>query len=306
MPQKQKMNQVMSGIILLMLGVLALILTLLLALIPTEGGTAVSPWLGEYRYNSLSLESPIANAVLWLLIPIPALIALKGGIWRLSMAIEIRMSTLEYKPNTIWSKIAGLIQIIDIVNTGLFLLLFLFLLTLSLHELWYAPKAVTVKIICYVVTLVIFFLTRKKIEGLSVSLNRKIERGLPTYTLTQDGVIIKLVTMWNKKHPDPIPVHIRFDEIDDLQVLTYLEADSFLQYNIGPDLNLGLQQTKDLAKYVKGEISRPGVYAFGGAGSSGSNRVLIRGPQLFYMLTFDNDDGSNLVRAYRSYKESLN
>jgi hypothetical protein len=304
MAQKQRINQVMSGIGLLMIGVLALVFTLFLALTPPQGGTAVSPWLGKYHYYSLTLESPIANALLWLLVPIPALISLKGGIWRLRRALEIRQSTLEYKANTIWSKIAILIQFKDIIDNGLFLLLFLALLTISLHEFWYAPKAFTINCFCYMATLIIYFLTRKKLEGLWSSLNRKIEKGMPSYTLTEDGVTIKLVTMWNKKHPDPSPVHIKYNEIDDLQVFTYLEADSVLKYNIGADLNLGVQQTKDFAQYVKGEISRPSVYAFGGAGGSNGNRVLIRGPQLFYMLTFDNDDGSNLVQAYRSYKES--
>lgn len=124
---------------------------------------------------------------------------------------------------------------------------------------------------------------------------------LPTYQLTEDGVTIKLFTMANKKHPNPKPVHIRFDEVDDLQVLTYTEAEALLKYNIGPDLQLSVRQVKDTAAYLKGEIPRPSVYTFGDAKS---DCVLIRGPALFYMIAFDTDNVSDLIEAYRSFKAS--
>ncbi len=111
--------------------------------------------------------------------------------------------------------------------------------------------------------------------------------------------------MWNKKRPDPPPVFIGFDETEQLEVFTYTEADAFLKYKVGPVLELGVRQTRDFMRYVKGEIPRPSVYAFGGAGSNGDRRVLIRGPELFYMVTFDTDDVSDLIEAYHSYKATV-
>jgi len=302
--QRQKINQVMTGIGLFMLGVLVLIFTLYLALTPPQGGPTVSPLLGEYRFQSLTLESPIANAVLWFLLPVTWLFCFYGGIWRIRDGIKMRQSALDYKPQTFWSKIATFLQFRDILNTGFFLLLFLVLLGFSLHEFWYAQKAFTANLFFYILAVVIYIFTRKKIANLWASSRRKMERGLPTYTLTEDGLTIKLVTMWNKKQPDPPPVQIRFKEIDDLQVLTYVEAEAFLRYNIGPNLNIGVQQAKDYAQYVKGKIRRPNVYTFGAAANNDMN-VVIRGPELFYMLTFDTNDVSDLVEAYRAYKDAV-
>lgn len=303
MAQRQKVNQVMTGIGLLMLGVLALIFTLYLALTPSQGGTTVSPLLGEYHFNSLTLDSPIANAFLWFLIPSTWLFCFHGGIWRIRDGVKMRPSTLDYQPQTFWSKIATFLQFRDILNTGFFLLLFLVLLVFSMHEFWYAQKAFTVNLFFYVLAVVIYVFTRKKIADIWASFKRKMQKGLPTYTLTEDGLTIKLVTMWNKKQPDPPPVQISFKEIDDLLVLTFIEAEAFLRYNIGPDLNISVQQAKDYAQYVKGKIPRPSVYTFGAPANNDMN-VVIRGPKLFYMLTFDTNDVSDLIEAYRSYKES--
>jgi len=304
MAQRQKMNQVMTGIGLLMLAVLAFIFTFSLALTPLQEGTAVSPILGEYHYSSLSLESPLANALLWLLMPVPALVALKGGIWRLKRGLEIRKSALAHKPQTVWASIGTFLQFRDIFNTGFFMLLFLALLALLLHFLWYGPKAISANILFYLVTIVVYFLMRKRITSFLDSVSQKILKGLPTYTLTDNGVTIKLITMSNHKQPAPPPVHISFEEIEDLQVLTYVEAESYLRYNIGPDLNIGIKQAKDYAQYVKGNITRPSVYTFG-APSSNDMNVVIRGPELFYMLVFDAVDLSDLVEAYRSYQEKM-
>ncbi|MDA8226824.1 MAG: hypothetical protein M0T74_03815 [Desulfitobacterium hafniense] len=304
MVQRQKVNEVMIGIGLLMMSVLVFIFTLSLALIPPKGGTAISPLLGEYHINSLSMESPIANALLWLFIPMISLITYKAGMWRLRDGIKIRQSALNYKPQTVWSKIATFMQFKDILNTGLFMLLFLALLVLCLHEFWYSPKAITPNIFFFTSGFLIYILSRKILDRNFASFTKKALRGMPTYTLTEDGLTIKLVTMWNKKHPDPPPVHIFFDEIEDLQVLTFVEADAFLKYNIGPDLNIGMQQAKDFTQYIRGDIRRPSVYAFGGSGGTNNMRVMIRGPELFYMITFDTDDVSDLVEAYRLNKET--
>lgn len=55
---------------------------------------------------------------------------------------------------------------------------------------------------------------------------------------------------------------------------------------------------------VMNYLLRPSVYTFGGAGSSADQHVLIREPQLFYMITFDADDVADLAKAYRSFKAS--
>ena len=128
---------------------------------------------------------------------------------------------------------------------------------------------------------------------------KRFRKGLPTYRLSEDGVTINLFPDAGKKFPELQPIHIRFEEIDELQVMTYTESEAFLKYNIGPDFQLSKRQIEDTAAYLKGKIQRPSVYTYGGAKN---DCVLIRGPELFYMISFDTDNVSDLTQAYQSFK----
>lgn len=299
MAQKQKVNQIIAVIALFWLSAIVLLLTIGFALLPVKGGKVVSPILGTYQFRPLTLASPIANAVLWLLMPIPFVFAFEGGLWRLKEALEMRKQALEYKPKTVWSKLGALNLLGNFLNNAFFLLVFIAIIVFLLNEMRYTPKVFSINIILYAVSIITYLLLRNKLSKAWHGAGRKFQKGMPTYQLEQDGVTIKLVTMANRKYPDPPPVRIRFDEIDDLQVFTYTEAEAFLKYNVGPDFQLSIRQARDFAAYVKGQIPRPSVYTFGGANS---NQVLIRGPRLFYMIRFDAEDVSDLIQAYRSYK----
>ncbi len=280
---------------------LALVFTVGLALLPEGGGTVVSPILGTYHIRTPSLGSPVANAILYLLLPLPFILTLEGGLWRLKETLAMRKEALAYKPDNIWSVFATFKQFKDIITAVLFLGIFTILITFLLHELGHFPKVISTNFALYMATIVIYFLARKKLGKGWQKGAKKFRQGLPTYELTEDGLIIKLFTMANKKHPDPPPVYISFAEVDDLQLFTYTEAEAFLKYNIGPDFQLSMRQIKDNAAYLKGEIPRPSVYTFG---SAKTDCVLIRGPELFYMIAFDADDVSDIVQAYRSFKDS--
>lgn len=297
--KRQKTNQVLVAIGLFMISAIALVFTVGLALLPAGGGTVDSPLLGTYHIRTPSLGSPLADAVLFILLPMPFILTLEGGLWRWREALEMRQEALKYKPKNIWSMLAAINQFKDIINAVFFLVIFIFLLSFLLHELWRFPKVISSNIIIYTATIVVYLATRNILaKGWKGSM-KKFRKGLPTYQLTEDGVTIKLFTMAGNKHPDPPPVHIGFAEIDELQVMTYTEAEAFRKYNIGPDFQLSIRQMKDTAAYLKGEIPRPSVYIFGGAQS---NCVLIRGADLFYLIVFDTDDVSDLIQAFNSFK----
>lgn len=304
MAQKPKVNEILIGLGLLTLGVLVLVFTMGLALLPPGGASyqVHSPLFGTYQVNSLSLGSALANAMLWFFMPIPALFAFEGGLWRLHQGVKIREDKLKSQRETFWSKIAVFDQFIDLFNTVLFIIFLLLLITGSVYELSHLPKKLSVNIVIYAFTIFAYILIRKKLVKGLVSTSKLLRKGAPTYKLTEDGITIKLVAMWNKKQANPPPVHIRFDEIEQLEVFSYVEAEAFLEYEVGPDLQLSVRQTKDFVRYVKGEIPRPSVYAFGSSGSGLDKRVLISGPELFYMITFENEDISDLLDAYSSFK----
>ncbi|MGI6113296.1 MAG: hypothetical protein ACOYEJ_04145 [Mahellales bacterium] len=301
MTKRQKANQMLVALGLFMMSAIVLVFTIGLALLPAAGGTVVSPILGTYYIKTPSLGSPIADAILYILLPIPFILTLEGGVWRWREGLEMRKEALEYKPHNIWSVFATFKQFKDIINAVIFLGVFIVLIILLIHELWHFPKVISISFVLYMATVVVYLLTRKKFGKGWKAAAKKFRKGLPTYQLTEDGVAIKLFTMASKKHPDPPPVHIDFAEVDDLQLFTYTEAEAFLKYNIGPDLQLGTRQIKETVAYLKGEIPRPSVYTFGGAKS---DCVLIRGPELFYMIAFDADDVSDLIQAYHAFKAS--
>lgn len=305
MPKKPKANQILVGIWALGLGLLALVFTVGLALVPPGGGMASSPFLGTYRVNSIAAESLLATIVMWLCMPLAAIIPMEIGLWRLRTALEIREENLEHKSKSIWSKIGLIWQYTDILRTGISLLIILLLLTFSIFEFTHIPKSLSLHIVLYTITTVGYFVLRRSLGSKGKSILKKARKGNPTYHLTEDGITIKLVTMMNKKHPDPPPVHIRFDEIEELKNLTYVEAEAFLKYKVGPDVELGARQTKDFIKYVQGKIPRPTVYTIAGL-STGGQIVFIKGKDLFYLINFDADDVTDLLEAYENHKASQN
>jgi len=70
---------------------------------------------------------------------------------------------------------------------------------------------------------------------------------------------------------------------------------------LGPDLQLALKGTTELYRYLNGEIERPSVYGYWG---SLGTVLLLRGPQLFYLISVANADVNELVAAFNAYKQS--
>lgn len=295
---KKKANQMLVAIGLFMLSVIALLFTVGLALLPAGGGKVVSPVLGTYRIRMLSFGSPVADVLFYILLPIPFILTFEGGLWRLREALEMRKEALGYRPNTIWSVFGFFKQFADIFTAVIFLIVFILLTGLLLHELWYLPKVLSKNTIAYAATVIVYFAIRKKIGKAWNRTSKRFRKGLPTYQLTEGGVMITLFPNAGPRFSQVRPVYIRFDEIDELRVMTYTESQAFLKYNIGPDFQLSLRQMQDTAAYLKGEIPRPSVYTYGGAKN---DCVLIRGAELFYMIAFDTEV-SCLTRAYEAFK----
>ncbi|WHH56930.1 hypothetical protein [Petroclostridium sp. X23] len=304
MARKQKVNEIMFGIGLLMLGALAFVFTLWLTALPPEGGRVYSKLLGEYQIHSLRLKPPIMDALLWLFMPVPTIFALEGGVMRLRMGLKVREQSLQYQPKTLWAKLGIFNQYSDILNTTFFMFVFMVFFAFGVHELWYAPKVLSSHVLFVAITVISYLVTRKQLRSVWEKFVNWFRRGMPTYELAEDGIIINLVTMMNKKDAQPPPVYIRFDEIDELRVLTFVEVEAFKKYNIGPDIELSIRQSVDIARYIKLEIARPSVYTFT-AGSSGDCNVFIRGPELFYLIAFETDNVFDLVEAYDAYKASV-
>ncbi|MDO8528419.1 MAG: hypothetical protein Q7S06_00835 [Nanoarchaeota archaeon] len=96
------------------------------------------------------------------------------------------------------------------------------------------------------------------------------------------------------------PIKIGFNEINDIREFSYVEARSLLQYEIGPDINLQMQSTRDTIKFLRGEIDRPLTYIFPPV--SAAKTLMIKGPEIFYLTPVSNEDNSDLIKAFRKFK----
>ena len=117
---RKKANQILIAIGLFMLSAIALIFTVGLALLPDGRGKVVSPVLGTYRIGIQSFGSPVADALFYILLPIPFILTLEAALWRLREGLEMRKETLKYKPGTVWSAFAVFNQFKDIISAVIF------------------------------------------------------------------------------------------------------------------------------------------------------------------------------------------
>ncbi len=123
----------------------------------------------------------------------------------------------------------------------------------------------------------------------SLTLDLKRKRGLPPSQR-------KFISVAS----EPCLVRIGFDELSEMRAFTYVEAESFLRYEVGLDLQLGLKQGKDLYRYLNGQLDRPSVY--GHWGSVGTT-LLLRGSNLCYLISVSNDNVNELLDAFHAYKQ---
>lgn len=131
---------------------------------------------------------------------------------------------------------------------------------------------------------------------------------LASYTIQNDSIVLDLNRKRARppgKRPfisvgnQPSVVTIRFDELDEIRALTFVEAQAFVQYKVGPDLQLGLKLTSDLFHYMNGETERPSHY--GSWGSLGTV-LLLRGSTLFYLVSVSNPNVNDLIDAFNAFK----
>jgi membrane protein implicated in regulation of membrane protease activity len=230
--------------------------------------------------------------------------AIEGSIVNIKQGLKMRKQKIKVN-KTIWTRLGTLDFYLDIFNNSLFFLVFVALFVITFHGFYYINKDITYRFVIYIMTMLAYILARKWLRRGFRKLGSSMRKGNLTYTLTQDGIIIKLVKMMDKNEPEPKPVFLRFDEIDELKVFTYREAEAYLKYQVGPDIRKGVNQTKDFIRYVKGEITRPSVYTLSSYGTSTDKRVLIKGKDLFYLITFDKDDISDLLEAYEASRNTL-
>ncbi len=126
-----------------------------------------------------------------------------------------------------------------------------------------------------------------------------INSQLPSYQI-QDNQIHLDLKIKNIHRPNSQSlVSIDLAELDEIKILNYPEARALLNYKIGPDLILASESVKDLYKYLKNEIPKPRYYS---KVSSTGSILLLKGPEIFYLLSVANQDHQDLLGAFKQAK----
>ena len=236
----------------------------------------------------------------WVIFILFSLIALDVSFVQITGGIKMRESNLEYKDKSIWAKIAFANQYLNIASffVGLAVIFTLFYFS-SKALLKQVVFSFNIYFLILILICVIYSVVRILIRNVISRLSKKT---IPSYTLEKDGIIINLnmknLTDLSKKYI----VKIGFKEIDEIKVLSMVEAQAFMKYKVGPDVDLVIKQTKDLYNYTKGKISRPRVYAVV-PDVIGKKSIFIQGKDLFYLISVANEDISDLVKAFNDFKK---
>jgi len=105
--------------------------------------------------------------------------------------------------------------------------------------------------------------------------------------LTPRGIVIDVRVAGFR--PKLLAIEIAFSEVDELRRLSYIEAAS--DPHLGPNTN-------DLRDVLRGRIARPTVlHEVHSLGTT----LLVRGRNLFYLITVDRDGVDEVMSAYAAF-----
>jgi hypothetical protein len=126
----------------------------------------------------------------------------------------------------------------------------------------------------------------------------RISLGLSKCRLTDDGVEIDLNFLLEVGATGPRRFTVRFDELEEVRIFTHIEAVAHLWYAVGPNVPLGIRELREMYLWRRGKIPRPTVCFSTALGLLGKI-ILLRGPELFYLISFHAQDAGGLVEAFR-------
>ena len=300
----KKSNAILTGLTLFGFGVFAFIFTAGMALIPPGSGDikTVSPILGTYTIRTVSFDSAVIDLLFWLILPLPGILLFEGGSFNFRQGLQINKDRMKELPRTIWTRLAIFNGFADFFNSLLFFLLFIALCTLYLTEISRIKLAVSLNILLYAAAIATYILLRKKLSKRLGKVSKKLRKGFPTFILNENGVTLTLFQKVINSNIRLQPVFLGFDELYEVKVLSSVEADNYLKYSVGPDLQLSVKMVSERQQYLKGEIARPSVFRSGSV--TGSKVVLFRNNSLFYLITFETDEVECIEEAYSKFKLS--
>jgi hypothetical protein len=294
-----KTAQILSGVALLLVG-LSCGLAILLAILPSGGLFDILGVNPNQRVNV------VFSLALWAFtLPI---VFMEYGIFWINKSRKMGDSEGSYPLGNVWTKIARALLLIGLVVSMAVILASLFLLAVEILifgiVLFRDPASLIQPLLTAGLLLLVYLPIRISLWVLWRLVGKKaatqISLGLAKYNLIDRGVEIDLNFVIQIGAPGPSRFFVRFDELEEARSLTYVETVSYLNYTVGPNIELGLREKRELYEWRTGKIPRPTVY-LSNAESMFGKKVLLRGPGLFYLISFHSNDVSDLIDAFHRY-----
>jgi hypothetical protein len=132
--------------------------------------------------------------------------------------------------------------------------------------------------------------------------SRGYSLGLPKYRLIDGGVEIDLNYFMQLGKRGPSRFTVRFDELEEVRSLTYAEARTYMEYTVGPNVELVAREVREVYQWRTGRIPRPTAH-YSTAENPFGQKVVLRGPKLFYLFSFHTDP-AGLLDAFRRSQPS--
>ena len=149
--------------------------------------------------------------------------------------------------------------------------------------------------------IVYLLLLRRLLVPLGAKLRTALQNLLATYIVDSESVTFTL-SISDFSHPErKYTIRVGFDEIAELKLLHYQEAKDYMRYEFSPDLKKLASAPKSWYAFMKDNV-RPPVYT---KITSGGAAVLVRGHGIFYLITVNKDDCSDLLTAFQAYKNKI-
>lgn len=266
-------------------------------------------WLAIF-YLTLLDDSPcsILEIILWLAAGILALGLIETGLFWINKSRAMRSNHVQSSNDANrLSKTAGHIALwrayVNLISYPLFVLFLSGILYLLVAS--NAGKPLTLCALSYsqLILMSFYIFIRKRlvpaIHPLLQRINQLADRQLPGYELKNQQIILDLKVKNIHQPENRSLITINFDELEEIKILSYLEAKTLLKYQIGPDMLLAAQSVKDMYQYLKNEIPKPRCYS---KISSTGSILLLKGPELFYLLSISNLDHQALLKAFKQAK----
>lgn len=217
--------------------------------------------------------------------------------------LQIRREALKYEPEGIVGTLASWYKFFALWRHGPALvisaLVFAIFLFLLLRGVVQQPLVLRDEFFAVIGGYLVYFLIRPLLRKTADKFSQATAKNLPSYTLEPDGLVIDLKAKAIGKGSAPL-MRIPFKDLEEIRVFASMqEAETFLQYSVGPDVRIMLQQMTDLFQFLRGAIPRPRAYLLL---ASNGIPVFLRGRDLFYLVSFQNPDVSDLLHAFEASK----